>query len=76
MLVHGYNADELQNSVIISIPKDTRDNLNNSNNYRGIALGSALGKVIDHSIIGQYSENLKARTTNLPSKKVTQRAHH
>ena len=53
MLVHGYNADELQNSVIY-----TRDNLNNSNNYRGIALGSALCKVIDHWIIGQCNDKL------------------
>ena len=51
MLVHGYSPET---SVIISIPKNPHGNLNSSDNYKGIALGSALCKVIDYWILSKY----------------------
>ena len=42
MLYHDYSADDLLCSCIISIPKDKRGSLNDSSNYRGIALCNAL----------------------------------
>ena len=36
MLIHGYNANDLVLSSIISIPKDIRSSLSSSDNYRGI----------------------------------------
>ena len=45
MLVHGICPDELFKSVIIPIPKNKNKSLNNSKNYRGIALGNIVAKV-------------------------------
>ena len=47
MLIHGYTPKGMLLSVIIPIPKDTRKSLNKSDNYRGIALSSPLGKLMD-----------------------------
>ena len=38
VLIHGYNANALVLSSIISIPKDIRSSLSSSDNYRGISL--------------------------------------
>ena len=38
-------------SSIISIPKDMKSSLRDSNNYRGISLFNAICKVYDHAII-------------------------
>ena len=54
MLVHGYNADDLLKSVLVSIPKDVRGTLSDTDNYRGIALCSAICKIIDYAIIHKY----------------------
>ena len=51
MLCHGYASPSFMSSVIIPIPKDKRKSLNNSDNYRGIALSSVLGKIFDWIII-------------------------
>ena len=37
MIVHGYSADELLQSVLVFIPKDARGDLLASDDYRGIA---------------------------------------
>ena len=58
MLVHGFSPEEMKTSVIISIPKNPRGNLYSSDNYRGIALGSALCKVIDYWILSKYGSML------------------
>ncbi len=60
MLIHGYNVDNLLASVIASIPKCMRSSLNSSENYRGIALCSALCKVIDYVFIDKYSSQLQS----------------
>ena len=58
MFGHGFTPDDLLESVITSIPKDSRGNLCVDDNYRGIALCSALCKVIDLIIIDKYSDKL------------------
>ena len=58
MFIHGYTPDKLLESVLISIQKDSRGDLCCSDNYRGIALCSALCKVIDIVIIDRHSEQL------------------
>ena len=58
MFAHGFTPNDLLESVITSIPKDTRGNLCVDDNYRGIALCSALCKVIDLVIIDKYSDKL------------------
>ena len=58
MFVHGYTPSGLLESVVTSIPKDIRGDLCNSDNYRGIALCSALCKLIDIIIIDKYGHLL------------------
>ena len=54
MLVHGYTPKLLLKSVIISIPKNLKGNLSNSDNYRGITLCNSLCKLFDLIIINIY----------------------
>ena len=58
MFTHGYTADALLHSVIVSIPKDIKAGINNSENYRGISLCIALCKMMDMLIINKYSDKL------------------
>ncbi len=51
MICHGYTPDAMLLSTIVPIPKDNRKSLNDSSNYRGIALSSALGKLLDWILI-------------------------
>ena len=63
MVVHGHSPNELLNAVLISIPKDLRGNLQSSDNYRGIALCSAITKITDYIFLDKHSDILK--TSNL-----------
>ena len=56
MLCHGFTPTDLLEAVIVSIPKDLRGNLCADDNYRGIALCSALCKIIDLIFIEKYSD--------------------
>ena len=51
MLTHGFSPSNLLSATIIPIPKDKRKSLNNSTNYRGIALSSVISKVLDLVIL-------------------------
>jgi hypothetical protein len=55
---HGYMANEMLLSTLTSIPKDTRGNICESDNYRGIALSSCLCKIQDIVIMNRYSKQL------------------
>ena len=50
MIVHGYSADELLQSVLVSIPKDARGDLLASDNYRGI--GKLFSLLCDRNLPG------------------------
>ena len=45
MIRHGYSPGSLMNSTVLPIPKNLRKSLNDSNNYRGIALNSPFIKL-------------------------------
>ena len=47
MLNHSYCPALLSSCTIIPIPKNCRQSLSDSNNYRGIALGNSIGKLLD-----------------------------
>jgi hypothetical protein len=51
LLIHGCQTDDLLTSVLIPIPKSLRKSINDSDNYRAIALGSILGKMFDLIIL-------------------------
>jgi hypothetical protein len=59
MLKHGYAPDSFLLSTITSIPKNKRKSLNDSSNYRGIALSSILGKVLDWVVLNQNKKTLR-----------------
>ena len=59
ILKHCYSPQGLNTSVIISIPKNKRKSLNDSGNYRGIALCSVIGKLLEMLILSQNKDVLK-----------------
>jgi len=58
MLVHGVVTSDLLVSSIIPIPKGGNVNRADSNNYRGIALSSIYGKILDRIILNRYADIL------------------
>ena len=60
MLIHGYKADDLLKSSIISIPKDRTASLTTSDNYRGISLFNAICKLLDNVILLLYGDELQS----------------
>jgi hypothetical protein len=51
MLSHGFAPTGFRLSTIVPIPKDKRKSVRVSDNYRGIALSSAIGKLFDWVIL-------------------------
>ncbi len=60
MLTHGCTPSELRLSTLTSIPKDLKESLTTSDNYRGIALGSIMCKIYDIVMINRYSDILSS----------------
>ena len=56
MLRHGYNPEYMLEAIISFIPKNAKESIQCSENYRDIALCSALSKVFDHIIIQMFSD--------------------
>ena len=56
MMVHSFTPEEMLVCTIAPIPKDPRKSLNNISNYRGIALSSAIGKLLDWILIKSNPE--------------------
>ena len=69
MVIHGHWPPELQNSTIVSIPKDNRGSLSNSENYRGIALSNCKCKIIDKVLLDKYSALLATSSLQFAFKK-------
>ena len=57
MLVHGVIPSDISVSTLIPIPKNKMKSLNDSDNYRAIALGSIIGKLLDKIILYKYSDS-------------------
>ena len=60
MLRHGYAAPNLRLSTIIPIVKNKKASINDSNNYRGIALSSILSKLVDIIILQSQTKELQS----------------
>ena len=58
MLHYGYVAPNQRLANIIPIVKDKTESMNDSNNYRGIALSSILSKLLDKVIIQSHKVHL------------------
>ena len=60
MIRHGFASSQLVTSVIVPIPKNTRKSLNNSSNYRGIALNSPVGKMFELVVLEDHRDVLSS----------------
>ena len=59
MLKHGFAPEGLCVANIMPIPKNRKKSLYNSDNYRGIALSSIIGKLFDLIILSSNESNLQ-----------------
>ena len=50
-LSHGFSPDSIIMGTMIPIPKNRKQSLCNSSNYRAIALSSIFGKILDWVIL-------------------------
>ena len=60
MLCHGYAVPDLRLSTITPIVKNKKVSINDSNNYRGIALSSILSKLVDIIILQSQTKELQS----------------
>ena len=63
MVRHGFAPRYLLKSTIVPIPKNLRKSVNDSNNYRGIALNSPFSKLFELVILRNHRNALM--TTDL-----------
>ena len=59
ILVHGALPDNFLRSTIVPIPKGRNADGSNSNNYRGIALSSIFGKLMENIVLIKFSNQLQ-----------------
>ena len=59
MFMHGYVPHNMLIYTFVPIPKNRKKFINDSDNYRGIALSSVLGKVLDWVILKRYEKALQ-----------------
>ena len=59
ILVHGALPDNFLRSTIVPIPKGRNADGSNNNNYRGIALSSIFGKLMDNIVLIKFSNQLQ-----------------
>lgn len=60
MVRHGFCPSKYMNTNVVPIPKDQRKSMNSSDNYRGIALSSVLGKIMDNITIRNHGHVLQS----------------
>jgi len=58
LLVHGVSPDRCNLSTVVPIPKGKNVCLSDSANYRGIALSSILGKLLDLVVLDRFHDYL------------------
>ena len=58
ILHHGHSPEAMNLSTLIPIPKNTKKAVSDSSNYRAIAIGSVVGKVLDHIIMFKNMDSL------------------
>ena len=56
MLFHGNVPTAMNISTLVPIPKNNKKSLNDSANYRAIALSSVVGELMDNIIMSKYSD--------------------
>ena len=57
---HGYAPEDMLMSTVVPIPQNKKKSLNDSNYYRGIALSSIIGKVLELLILNSNRDILRS----------------
>ena len=60
MLRHGFSPSQFCMSKLIPIPKNKKKSINDSSNYRAIAMSNILGKLLDKVILANHTMALKS----------------
>jgi hypothetical protein len=72
-MTHGSVIDDLLCSTLIPIPKRSNMNVTDSYNYRGIALSSVLGRILDLIVLQRFTATVSSHTIcNLALKEIGQ----
>ena len=58
MIVHSYAPEPFLCATVIPIPKNVRKSKNNSTNYRSIAIGNIIGKILDKIVLVKHANIL------------------
>jgi hypothetical protein len=58
VIIHGVTPTTFSTGTLVSIPKGRNLNTSVSENFRGIALSSVLGKIFDNIILHRYQNQL------------------
>ena len=66
---HGYTPTVLLKSTIVSIPKDNKASLSNSDNCRGISVFNSINKLFDHVILYLYKDQFQSSDMQFGYKK-------
>ena len=69
MISHGYTPTVLLKSTILSIPKDNKASLSNSDNYRGVSLFNSINQLFDHIILYLYKDQFQSSDMQFGYKK-------
>ena len=56
--VHGFPPDSMLSVVLVPVIKDKCGKINDSDNYRPIALASVMSKIVEKVILGRMSSFL------------------
>ena len=58
MIVHSFAPDPFLCATVIPIPKNVRKSKNSSANYRSIAIGNIVGKILDKIVLAKHAHIL------------------
>ena len=68
LFIHGFLPDAMLSVVLVPVIKDKWRKINDSDNYRPIALASVISKVVEKILLNRMSDELLIRATNSDSK--------
>ena len=59
LFIHGFLPDSMLSVVLVPVIKDTCRKINDSDNYRPIALASVISKVVEKILLTRMSDLLR-----------------
>ena len=75
MLTHSFAPHQFRRGNMIPIVKDTRGNLGDSSNYRGITISPMTTNVFEHVLKSLFGDHLSTSSLQFGFKKKTSTSH-